>query len=201
MKTITFYGDSFYASDTQDSWCVILAELLNCKIKRFGVGGSSIWTSFLNFEKDQKTNDLADYMIFCWTDETRLYHPTLPLTPNNKPISGTDINVWQSAESYYKYLSFKEKDTIAYRYALQFFDQNVLKKYDKDRVIVHMWSMMPQQINLHSGIFINESCLIHSWDGNINYQGRPGLNLSNHMTKTQNKTWAEKIYENIDSRM
>jgi len=201
MKTITFYGDSFCASDTQDSWCVILAELLNCKIKRFGVGGSSIWTSFLNFEKDQKTNDLADYMIFCWTDETRLYHPTLPLTPNNKPILGTDINVWQSAQNYYKYLSFKEKDTIAYRYALQFFDQNVLKKYDKDRVIVHMWSMMPQQINLDSGIFINESCLIHSWDGNINYQGTPDLNLSNHMTKTQNKTWAEKIYENINSRM
>jgi hypothetical protein len=201
MKTITFYGDSFCASDTQDSWCVILAELLNCKIKRFGVGGSSIWTSFLNFEKDQKTNDLADYMIFCWTDETRLYHPTLPLTPNNKPILGTDINIWQSAQNYYKYLSFKEKDTIAYRYALQFFDQNVLKKYDKDRVIVHMWSMMPQQINLDSGIFINESCLIHSWDGNVNYQGTPDLNLINHMTKTQNKTWAEKIYENINSRM
>ena len=201
MKSIAFYGDSFCASKQPDSWCVILAELLNCKIKKFGIGGSSIWTSFLNFEKDQKTNNLADYMIFCWTDETRLYHPTLPLTPNNKPILGTDINVWQSAQNYYKYLSFKEKDTIAYRYALQFFDQNVLKKYDKDRVIVHMWSMMPQQINLHSGIFINESCLIHSWDGNINYQGVPDLNLSNHMTKIQNKTWAEKIYENIDSRM
>jgi hypothetical protein len=66
---------------------------------------------------------------------------------------------------------------------------------------VHMWSMMPQQINLESGIFINESCLIHSWDGNISYQGIPDLNLNNHMTKIQNKTWAEKIYENINSRV
>jgi len=201
MKTITFYGDSFCASNKQDSWCVILAKLLNCKIKRFGVGGSSIWTSFLNFERDKKSNDLSDYMIFCWTDETRLYHPTLPLTPDNKPIPGTDKNVWNSAESYYKYLSFEEKDKIAYKYALQFFDQNILKQYKNNKVIVQMWSMLPKQIVLNSGIFFNKSCLLHSWDNDMNYKGKQSLNLSNHMTKLQNKTWAEKIYENIDSRM
>jgi len=197
MKTITFYGDSFCASNQSDSWCVILAKKLNCSIKKLGIGGSSIWTTFLNFESDQKTNDISDYIVFCWTDETRLYHPNLPLTPNNKPIEGTDINIWQSAENYYKYLSFKEKDDIAYRYSLQYFDQNILKQYEKTKNIIQMWSMLPQKIILKSGIFINESCLMHSWNYDKNYKNKTVLNLSNHMTSEQNKQWAEKIFKYI----
>ena len=54
MKTIAFYGDSFCQSHRDDSWCVILAEKLQSSITRFGIGGSSIWTTFIEFEKDQK---------------------------------------------------------------------------------------------------------------------------------------------------
>jgi hypothetical protein len=201
MKTITFYGDSFCASNQLDSWCVILAKKLNCSIKKLGIGGSSIWTTFLNFESDQRTNNISDYLVFCWTDEVRLYHPFLPLTPNNKPIEGTDINIWQSAENYYKYLSFKEKDDLAYRYSLEYFDQNILKQYEKTTNIIQMWSMLPQKIILKSGIFINESCLMHSWNYDINYsynyKNETLLNLSNHMTSEQNKQWAEKIFKYI----
>jgi len=195
MSTIAYYGDSFCASDRADSWCVILADLLDSKILKLGVGGSSIWHTFLEFDKDVNENNLADHIIFCWTDSNRLYHPTLPLTVNNKPIEGTDTNIWKAANDYYRYLSFKDKDDIAYKYALQFFDQNVLKDLDKRKNIVQMWSMLPFNIELKSGYFMNESCLIHSWDGDMNNKGKPDLNLSNHMTILQNKTWAKKVYD------
>ena len=201
MKTIAFYGDSFCQSHRDDSWCVLLAEKLQSSITRFGIGGSSIWTTFIEFEKDQKNNNIADYLVFCWTDETRLYHPALPLTPNNKPIEGTDKNIWQAAEHYYKYLSFNDKDDIAYRYSLKYFDQNILKKHESNSNIIQMWSMLPKDFALTSGKFINESCLIHSWDGDTEAKVNPDINLTNHMTKEQNKTWAQKIYDNIDSRV
>jgi hypothetical protein len=201
MSTIAFYGDSFCASDREDSWCVILADLLDSKIQRLGVGGSSIWHTFLEFERDLNANNLADHLIFCWTDGNRLYHPTLPLTVNNKPIEGTDPNVWKAANDYYRYLSFKDKDDIAYKYALQFFDQNVLKNLDISKNIVQMWSMLPFDIELKSGYFMNESCLIHSWDGDITYKGKPDLNLSNHMTTEQNKNWAKKVFDYIPKKV
>ena len=197
MKTIAYYGDSFCASDRYDSWCLLLADYLNCEIQRLGIGGSTIWHTFLEFDKDRKSNNLADYIVFCWTDSDRLYHPTLPLTVNNKPIPGTDPNIWKAADSYYKYLSFEDKDAIAYKYALQFFDQNVLQELDKGKNIVQMWSMLPFDIELKSGIFMNQSCLVHSWDGDMNFKGQPDINLSNHMTLEQNQTWAKKVYEVI----
>ena len=197
MKTIAYYGDSFCASDRYDSWCLLLADHLNCEIQRLGIGGSTIWHTFLEFDKDRKSNNLADYIVFCWTDSDRLYHPTLPLTVNNKPIPGTDPNIWKAADSYYKYLSFEDKDAIAYKYALQFFDQNVLQELDKGKNIVQMWSMLPFDIKLKSGFFLNESCLIHSWDGDMNYKGKTDLDLSNHMTAEQNKNWAKKVYNII----
>ena len=199
MSTIAYYGDSFCASDKKDSWCVILADLLESKIQRLGVGGTSAWHTFLDFDNDIKNRNLANYSIFCWTDSRRLYHPSLPLTPGNKPIEGTNIDIWKAADSYYKYLSFQDKDDIAYRYALQFFDQKVLHQFEHKTTIVHMWSMLPHDINLQSGVFINESCLIHSWDGDINHKGKVDLNLSNHMTTAQNKSWANKVYQRIRS--
>ena len=62
-----------------------------------------------------------------------------------------------------------------------------------------MWSMLPFGIKLQSGIFINESCLIHSWDGDKNYKGVTDINLSNHMTTEQNKQWAKKVYDYIQN--
>ena len=61
--------------------------------------------------------------------------------------------------------------------------------------------MLPKDFALTSGKFINKSCLIHSWDGDTEAKGNPDINLSNNMTKEQNKTWAQKIYDNIDSRV
>ena len=61
--------------------------------------------------------------------------------------------------------------------------------------------MLPKDLKLTTGKFINESCLAHSWDGNMKAKVEPDINLSNHMTKLQNKTWAQKIYDNLNSRM
>jgi len=197
MKTIAYYGDSFCASDRNDSWCVLLADWLGCNIMRLGIGGSSIWSTFLEFEQDQKTGSLADYIIFCWTDSHRLYHPTLPLTPQNQPIAGTDPAVWKAADDYYKYLSFQHKDNIAYSYALQWFDKKILHNIKENNTIVQMWSMLPFKIKLESGIFLEESCLVHSWDGDLNFKNDVDLDLSNHMTVQQNESWAKKIYDRI----
>ena len=191
MKRISFYGDSFCATNSKDSWCNILAYKLDAEIYRFGVQGSSIWQTFLEFEKDKIK---SDFMFFCWTEPSRLYHPTLPLTFSNKPIEGTDINVWDAATKYYRYLSYSEKDEISYKYALSWFDKSVLSKYNSSCKIIQTWSIVKFPIYLDTGFFLNETCMEYAqqrdYKKNYNFLFDP-----NHLTIEQNQNFAEKIYK------
>ena len=166
MKTIGYFGDSFCVSKKRDSWCVLLAQKLDLEIVHWGTGGASIWNTMLEFNN---TTAKPDVIIFCWTNPNRLYHPTLPLTPNAVPIPAEDPQVFAAAESYYKYLQNDEKDKLASRYALQWFDQNELKLYE-------------------------DGMIQFAWGGDTpddNYKN--DLDLSNHMSTQKNKQWAEKI--------
>jgi len=201
MKTIGFFGDSFCESQKTDSWCVLLAEKLNAKIVNWGRGGASIWHTFMSFEKRIETDLVPDINIFCWTEPYRLYHPSLPLAKGAVPIPGKDERIYKAADMYYVYLQDFKKDELAYRYALQYFDQQVLSKVKKQ--IVQMWSMRPFElsgnetyISLGSGTFIDESMLMFAWDGKPK-QEKFDINLSNHMTSKQNQEWADKVFEKI----
>ena len=193
MKTIGYFGDSFCASRESDSWCVLLAKKLGLDTKHWGTGGASIWNTMLEFNNMRKKPDV---IVFCWTTPNRLYHHSLPLTPNAVPIPGEDHNIFDAAESYYKYLQNDEKDMLAYRYALQWFDQNELKQYKSTHKIIHMWSFFPEDITLQSGNTLGEGMIQFAWGGSKpDKDYKDDLHQSNHMSSEKNQQWADKIEE------
>jgi hypothetical protein len=202
MSTIGFFGDSFCESRNKDSWCILLADKLDSKITNFGRGGASIWHTFMQFEKLMSKNAVPDICVFCWTEPYRLYHPELPLAKGAVPIPGKDENIYDAADKYYVYLQNYDKDELAYRYALQWFDQHVLSQI-KNKKIIQMWSMRPFElsgnetyIKLNTGKFIDESMLMFAWDGEPK-DVKFDINLSNHMTSEQNQQWANKVHDRI----
>jgi hypothetical protein len=204
MKTIGYFGDSFCESQEKDSWCVLLADKLKCEVKHWGRGGSSVWSVFLDYQRLLHNDALPDVCVFCYTEPYRLYHPTVPLAYGVQPFPGPDENLWKAADMYYVYLQDRKKDELAYRYALQWFDQNELPRA-KDKKIVQMWSIRPFElagypgnIKLQTGTFIDESILRHACDGETKPKlGKFDPDLSNHMTPEQNRTWADIIYDKI----
>ena len=193
MKSIGFFGDSFCVSRKSDSWCVILAKELDMEITHWGSGGASIWQTMLEFNK---VDIKPDVIVFCWTHPNRLYHPTLPLTPNAVPMPKVDPRIFEASELYYKYLQNDDKDNMSSKYALQWFDQNELRKFDSKHKIVQMWSFFPQDVNLTTGKIVEGGMIQFAWGGNTpNDEYTNDLNLSNHMSPEKNKAWAKKIKE------
>jgi len=190
-KTIGFFGDSFCASRKSDSWCVILAEALGLDITHWGTGGASIWKTMMQFNS---VIHKPDIIVFCWTETTRLFHRRLPLTPNAVPIPGEDPKVFEASSMYYKYLQDDDKDVLAGRYALQWFDQKELKQYERDHKIVQAWSFRTEGVALHTGRIIDQEMVKFAWGGDTpDSDYKNDLNMSNHMTSQKNQEWAKLI--------
>ena len=198
MKTIGFFGDSFCASNQDESWCNILQEKLGCsKIRWFGEPGRSIWSVMFRFNRLIQQGQVPDISVFCWTEPYRLYHPKLILSANTEPLDGVNPDIYKTLDDYWKYLHNYDKDEMSYEYALKYYDQNVLSEVKSE--IVQMWSFKPFEtagkdagIKLTTGTFIDES--MYEFSGGKNSWGRGEIN---HMTKQQNKQWAEKVYERL----
>ena len=193
MKTIGFFGDSFCASNQPESWCNILQQKLGAdRIRWFGEPGRSIWSTMFKFNKLIEEDLVPSISVFCWTEPYRLYHPTLILSLNTEPLEGTDPNIYNALDDYWKYLHSPEKDDMAYEYALKHYDQNILAKVDKQ--IIQMWSFKPAtDIKLTTGTFIDE-CMFEFSGG----QEEWGNGDINHMTLEQNQHWAEKVYGRLN---
>jgi len=204
MKKLGFFGDSFCESRESHSWCVLLAEKLAHQVTHWGRGGASVWNTFMEFEALLEQEQLPDTMVFCWTEPYRLYHPSVPLAKGAVPYPGPDQNLFKAADMYYVYLQDYRKDELAYRYALQWFDQEVLSKVT-DKKIIQTWSMRPFELSgvecdlkLNTGTFINESMLEFAWRGQKpSPDFKFDITLANHMTKQQNQQWADKVYDFI----
>jgi len=204
MKTIGFFGDSFCDSKEDHSWCVLLANKLGQDITHLGKGGAAIWHTFMHYEKLLQRDTLPDTLVFCWTEPYRLYHPEVPLAKGAVPYPGPDQNLWKAADMYWVYLHNYRKDELAYRYAVQWFDQHELPKA-KGKKIVQMWSIKPFELTnrrcdiiLQTGEFIDESMLEFAWGGKTPEPGfKFDINLANHMTIEQNQQWADKVYDRI----
>jgi hypothetical protein len=208
MKTIGFFGDSFCAGREPESWCVLLADRLNARIVHWGEPGRSVWSTFFKFNQLNRANRLPDICVLCYTEPYRLYHPSITLTANTEPVEGVDTNVYKALEQYWVHLHNYEKDELSYEYAIQWFDQHVLKTINKE--IIQLWSFRPfetagkdAKIKLTTGIFIDESMLTFSkQNSTLDDWKKSGIrNLCdrgiNHMTIEQNKLWADKVYTAI----
>jgi len=207
-RTIGFFGDSFCAGRESQSWCVLLANQLNARIVHWGEPGRSIWSTFINFNNFRLKNDLPSFIIFCYTEPFRLYHPKIILSANTQPLSEVDPNVYKALDQYWIHLHSYDKDMLSYEYALKWFDHDIISSIKK-QTIVQTWSFRPFEtmtqdanIKLKTGIFIDESMF------KLSVQDRPDLykqgmtvpvgpNIYNHMTIEQNKFWADKVYQEI----
>ena len=143
---------------------------------------------------------MPDISIFCWTEPYRLYHPKHILSANTQPLEGVDPNLYKALDQYWIHLHNYNKDEMAYEYAIKHYDQNILSKVNSE--IVQMWSFRPFEtankdvgIKLNTGTFIDESMFAFSLEAGT--KDGWGTGTINHMTKQQNKEWANKIYERI----
>jgi len=206
--TIGFFGDSFCAGREPESWCVLLAERLKAKVVHWGEPGRSIWSTFFNFNQFALKNNPPSFIIFCYTEPFRLYHPKIILSANTQPLPGVDPNIYKALDQYWLHLHSYDKDMLAYEYALKWFDHDVISKI-RGRTILQTWSFRPFEtmskdanIKLNTGIFVDESMFELSvqhdpdlYKKGITVPHAPGI--YNHMTMEQNKLWADKLYNEI----
>ena len=162
----------------------------------------------MNFNNFRLKRNLPSFIIFCYTEPFRLYHPKIILSANTQPLPTVDINVYKALDQYWIHLHSYDKDMLSYEYSLKWFDHDILSSI-KDRTIVQTWSFRAFEtmnkdadIKLNTGIFIDESMF------KLSVQDRPDLykqgmtvpwspNIYNHMTVEQNKFWADKVYQEI----
>tara|TARA_A100001011_G_C14126803_1_gene763682 strand:- start:144 stop:770 length:627 start_codon:yes stop_codon:yes gene_type:complete len=205
MNTIGYFGDSFCADKSKNSWCTILAEKLNCKVVNTGVVASSIWTAILDFNR---LKIKPTYSIFCWTDPYRIYNNSFfNLEHNIREMGHSDVTVnkkiQDAIETYKIWISDNDKDHVQYEYVLKYFDQKVLKPLQKSTMIYQCWSFKPfelvdqhQDIQLTAGKFDNISLYQiankKSFLDNFNVKKDP---VYNHMSAEQNIEFAERVYK------
>jgi hypothetical protein len=112
-----------------------LTNQLNAQISHWGEPGRSIWTTFFKFNQLNKANRLPDICVLCYTEPYRLYHPSLILSANTKPVEGVDTKIYEALEQYWIHLHNYDKDELSYEYAVKWFDHDVLSKI-KNKTIV-----------------------------------------------------------------
>jgi len=138
---------------------------------------------------------VPDISVFCWTEPYRLYHPELVLSANTEPLEGVDPAVYETLDEYWRHLHSYDKDEMAYEYALQHYDQNILSQVRSE--VIQTWSFRPFEtagkdagIELSTGTFIDES--MFAFSGGKDARGKGDIN---HMTVEQNQQWADKVYD------
>lgn len=204
MGSIGFFGDSFCANNSEQSWCNILATKLGIDRPRwFGRSGSSIWSVFFRYNDLIKKGKVPDISVFCWTEPYRLHHKEYALSLNAEPEEGADPRMYKALDDYWVYLHHQYKDEMAYEYSLKYYDRHVLSKVNSK--IVQMWSFKPfetserpQAIQLTTGAFIDESMFTFSKTAGV--KDGWGTGQINHMTEEQNMLWANKVYGSLLAR-
>ena len=207
LKTIGYFGDSFCASRSKTSWCKVLARKIDRWPVHWGTEGASIWNTFLTIEDMLVKDTLPDTLFLCYTEPYRIYHPTLSLTPNSTGSKQEHNKIYGAADMYRVHLQNNKKDDLAYRYSLQWFDQNVLKPLEAKHEIIQIWSMPPteisssnMEINLTTGLMIKQSILDFAYRC---VGAGPGFKFDpswgNHMSDENNVAFANHILPKVEA--
>lgn len=190
--TIGFFGDSFCAdSISEHSWCIKLAEKLDCgTITHWGVGGTSVWYMLLQFHKLLSENKLPKYIVVLYTHHDRIYHPDV-LLPAWAAGDKSETQLELATDMYLKYLDFKDKNEFQFNSSVQWFDQNTLKQLQSQHKILQVFSFEKPLFKLNSGKIFSQP-LMPIYLENMR-QGIQDKDLINHMTPDQNADLAEKF--------
>lgn len=174
MQTINFCGDSFVASTSPYSWCVLFAKKLDATIIGLGKKGSATEHAINTFDAS------ADITVFAWTESSRLYHPLYPI--NTASIDEHSLPIYKAAKLYYKFLHSFERADENQRRLLYWFDHEVLSQYKG--VAIHLWGFK-QTYEFKYGI--NYLPELVTWKDNHKA-------VANHFTLEQNFTFCETLY-------
>lgn len=181
MKTIKFCGDSFCATkDSEHSWPIHLAHLLDCKILGFGKDGAAHEHAIQTFDSN------SDATVFCWTDPHRIYNRNHVI--NFATVEKTLTNKRnQAAQAYFKYLSDSQYNLDRHQRDMYWFD-NVRLKYYKGK-IVHLFcyesAFYPFE---HGTLSRTPLSAVAIKDDDLN-------KYANHFTREHNIKLANYLYE------
>lgn len=179
-KTINFCGDSFCASDHENSWTNILTNLLGYSTFGRGKDGSAHEHAIQSF------NPNADITVFCWTEPHRLYHSNYAINMNACDSHRKEIPIYEAAYQFYKQIHELQYFNDRQKRDLYWFDHEVLSKYIG--TIIHLWNFNKTYNFIH-GLTVKR-CLI-----NFSSTHKENTKILNHLSFEQNKLLANKLYK------
>ena len=143
---IGFFGDSFCAHlqnphSIEHGYTTYIQMLINegFEITHMGKGSSSVWDLILIQFGQIET--LPDVCVFCWSEESRLFHRT-ERTLNFRSVESKKTKIHSVANDYYVHLYDQEKHRLEYEALMYYFDNVILKKFPNTKFI-HLWSFVP----------------------------------------------------------
>lgn len=195
-KTIGFYGDSFCADPSEQSWTNIISKKLNATIVNKGKNGHSIWTAILDFIK----NPTPTYSIFCWTSPHRLYHPKYPTNPHSQSI---DEEFDDALKKHFTFLWHEEKEILNYKWTIEYFNENILKNAKTNLIQCNCFNQKDFGsdilINFTQGKIFPKDLLAFSGFTIQDHIEKKNLDLINHMSPEKNLLLSTEIYNLINA--
>jgi hypothetical protein len=227
---IGFFGDSFVMEESNPhSWYnkydTFIRQIKNhysAEIVNLGVGGSSFWDVILK-QFPSHLNNLPDVCIFCWTDPSRVYHPTVRNIGiwTTKKRDWKDIQFGQllnhkeynAGKQYFTYLYDYEKSQKESLSAFYYYDREVLASLQHKTKIIHLWSYgLPINWQQENPYYPSNINYVYRWQTGIEIRpslkcfssvGRDRLNddmAANHLgSNLNNKLVADTVIEAIDN--
>lgn len=143
---IGFFGDSFCAHinnghSKEHGYTTYLQMLIDdgFDITHLGKESSSVWDLILL--QFMPKEDLPDVCVFCWSEESRLFHRE-ERNLNFRSVESKKTKIHSVAKDYYLHIYDNEKHRLEYQALMYYFDNVILKKYPNKKFI-HLWSFVP----------------------------------------------------------
>ena len=179
-KTINFCGDSFCANSSEKSWIVQLSNMLNAKLNGTGKDGSAYEHAIKSFNPDD------DITVFCWTESSRIYHPTVSLNQFSCEEMRSKNKIYEAGYQFFRYLHNPEYSRERQIRDLYWFDNEIL--YNYKGLAVSLWGFWKTYDFKYAHTIDMPSLKSFSVQA-------PGS--VNHTTEEMNTLLAKKIYNFI----
>lgn len=130
-KTINFCGDSFCESRNKHSWCMQLADQLQCD----QIGRGKVGTA--HEHAIQSFNPQADITVFCWTDPHRMYHTEHSLNAASCTDLRNTHEIYEAGYQFYKWIHETQYFIDRQKRDFYWFENEILSNYQG--LCIHLW--------------------------------------------------------------
>ena len=163
QKQIGFFGDSFCSYAEKQNWMGQLADHFDSKVVHNGIGGSSYWTTVIDYTKNFNQYKNLDYTVFCWTEPYRIYHHKGDFT-GPKAYKKDDPRS-KAAQMYIEHLRDWNKERMEFTATAYWLDQEYLSKVSGK--IIHLWSFGDIRIHDWPKAELKDIKFLHDWKHGI----------------------------------